>query len=110
MYVGVTVAKKKITKNHELYKDEVKKVAECDSIKIYFEHQYYKELNLSDSLTVKATNLINEGYAKDDRIKGLESKISGYKKFNKVCYQKVLERKGLKRTWIYVEVPCERVL
>ena len=64
-----------------------------------------------DSLNVASLNFENKARALENKNNQLQAKLDSFTKYNKVCYQKVLETKGFlkKKTWVFAEIPCSKI-
>jgi esterase/lipase len=104
LWLGVRFALKQLVKNSKDYQETSDSLVKAN-LKII-------QLNyLSDSLNVASLNFENKARALDNKNNQLQAKLDSFTKYNKVCYQKVLETKGFlkKKTWVFAEIPCSKI-
>jgi hypothetical protein len=102
--IGAKFVRKKIVINSKEFIAEQTANIDCNA-------KLIPALFKVDSLHLVNLNYSLQEIALKTQKDKLQAKVDTFTKYNKACYQKVLESKGFlkKKTWVFVEIPCSKI-
>ena len=104
MGIGANFALKNYVKNSKAYTKVAGDLTKAQGLNVALAIE-------NDSLTLSTLNSDNKANGLQSKNNQLQSKLDTLIKYNKVCYQRVLEFKGVlrRKSWVFVEIPCSKV-